>query len=31
VLVTTSPNVMAKESPDLPGNYLKGLLELKSM
>jgi len=31
VLVTTSPNLMAKLSPDLPGNYLKGLLELKSM
>ena len=31
VLVTTSPNLMAKLSPDLPQNYLKGLLELKSM
>jgi protoporphyrinogen oxidase len=31
VLVTTSPNLMAKLSPDLPENYLKGLLELKSM
>ncbi len=31
VLVTTSPNLMAKLSPDLPGSYLKGLLELKSM
>jgi len=31
VLVTTSPNLMAKFSPDLPENYLKGLLELKSM
>jgi protoporphyrinogen oxidase len=31
VLVTTSPNLMAKLSPDLPDNYLKGLLELKSM
>jgi protoporphyrinogen oxidase len=31
VLVTTSPNLMAKLSPDLPGGYLKGLLELKSM
>jgi len=30
-LVTTSPNLMAKLSPDLPDNYLKGLLELKSM
>jgi protoporphyrinogen oxidase len=31
VLVTTSPNRMAKLCPDLPENYLKGLLELKSM
>ncbi len=31
VLVTTSPNLMAKLSPDLPENYLKGLLELQSM
>ncbi|MDP1716221.1 MAG: NAD(P)/FAD-dependent oxidoreductase [Anaerolineales bacterium] len=31
VLVTSSPNLMAKLSPDLPENYLKGLLELKSM
>jgi len=31
VLVTTSPHLMAKLSPDLPENYLKGLLELKSM
>jgi protoporphyrinogen oxidase len=31
VLVTTSPNLMAKMCPDLPNNYLKGLLELKSM
>jgi len=31
VLVTTSPNLMAKLAPDLPENYLKGLLELKSM
>jgi len=31
VLVTTSPNLMAKLCPDLPQNYLKGLLELKSM
>jgi protoporphyrinogen oxidase len=30
-LVTTSPSLMAKLSPDLPENYLKGLLELKSM
>jgi protoporphyrinogen oxidase len=31
VLVTTSPNLIAKLSPDLPEHYLKGLLELKSM
>ncbi len=31
VLVTLSPNQMAKLCPDLPENYLKGLLELKSM
>jgi len=31
VLVTTSPNLMAKLSPDLPEKYLEGLLELKSM
>ena len=31
VLVTTSPNLMAKMCLDLPENYLKGLLELKSM
>ncbi len=31
VLVTTSPNLMSKMCPDLPENYLKGLLELKSM
>ena len=31
VLVTTSPNLMAKLTPDLPESYLKGLLELKSM
>jgi protoporphyrinogen oxidase len=31
VLVTSSPNLMAKLTPDLPENYLKGLLELKSM
>ena len=31
VLVTTSPNLLAKFSPELPEHYLKGLLELKSM
>lgn len=31
VLVTTSPNLMAKLCPDLPENYLKGLLDLRSM
>jgi protoporphyrinogen oxidase len=31
VLVTTSPNLMTKLCPDLPENYLKGLLDLKSM
>ncbi len=31
VLVTTSPNLMAKMCLDLPESYLKGLLELKSM
>ena len=31
VLVTTSPTLMAKLAPDLPENYLKGLLDLKSM
>ena len=31
VLVTTSPGLMAKLSPQLPEDYLKGLLELKSM
>jgi protoporphyrinogen oxidase len=31
VLVTTSPNLMAKLCPDLPSDYLRGLLELKSM
>ncbi|PWB71265.1 MAG: oxidoreductase [Anaerolineales bacterium] len=31
VLVTTSPNLMAKFCPDLPEDYLKGLLGLKSM
>ncbi len=31
VLVTSSPSLMAKLCPDLPENYLKGLLKLKSM
>jgi protoporphyrinogen oxidase len=31
VLVTSSPNLMAKMCPDLPEEYLKGLLGLKSM
>jgi len=31
VLVTTSPNLMAKMCPNLPEEYLKGLLELNSM
>jgi len=31
VLVTTSPNLMAKMCLDLPESYLEGLLELKSM
>jgi len=31
VLVTAPPNLMARLCPDLPENYLKGLLELKSM
>ena len=31
ILVTTSPNLMARLCPDLPENYLKGLLDLKSM
>jgi protoporphyrinogen oxidase len=31
VLVTTSPNLMSKMCPDLPEDYLQGLLELKSM
>jgi len=31
VLVTTSPNQMAKLCPQLPESYLKGLLGLKSM
>lgn len=30
-LVTTSPSLMAKLASELPENYLKGLLELKSM
>ena len=29
-LVTTSPALMAKMAPDLPGDYLQGLLALKS-
>ncbi len=31
VLVTTSPQLMAKLCPDLPKSYLEGLLALKSM
>jgi protoporphyrinogen oxidase len=31
VLVTASPNLLAKLCPDLPESYLQGLLELKSM
>jgi protoporphyrinogen oxidase len=31
VLVTTSPGLLAKLCPDLPGSYLEGLLQLKSM
>jgi protoporphyrinogen oxidase len=31
VLVTSSPNALAKLCPELPENYLKGLLDLKSM
>jgi protoporphyrinogen oxidase len=31
VLVTTSPGLMAHLTPDLPQNYLEGLLGLKSM
>ncbi len=31
VLVTTSPQLMAKMVPDLPSAYLQGLLDLKSM
>lgn len=30
-LSTTSPALLAKMAPDLPPNYLKGLLDLKSM
>lgn len=30
-LVTTSPSLLAKLAPGLPENYLRGLLELKSM
>lgn len=30
-LVTTSPSLLAKIAPSLSGDYLKGLLELKSM
>lgn len=31
VLVTTSPGLLARFAPDLPGPYLDGLLSLKSM
>ena len=31
VLVTTSPGLMAKLAPELSGDYLKGLLDLKQM
>ncbi len=31
VLATTSPALLARLAPDLPGEYLKGLLDLKSM
>ena len=31
VLVTTSPNLLAKLCPELPREYLKGLLDLRSM
>lgn len=31
VLVTTAPNLLAKLAPSLPQDYLRGLLELKSM
>jgi protoporphyrinogen oxidase len=30
-LVTTSPGLLAKLAPELPSDYLRGLLELKSM
>jgi len=30
-LVTTSPNLLAQLAPSLPADYLKGLLDLKSM
>ena len=30
-LVTTSPGLLARMAPDLPAEYLRGLLELKSM
>ena len=30
-LVTTSPSLLARMAPDLPGNYLQGLLSLQSM
>ncbi len=30
-LVTSSPGLMAKMAPDLPSNYLEGLLNLKSL
>ncbi len=30
-LVTTSPGLMARLAPDLPGHYLQGLLDLKHM
>ena len=31
VIVTTSPGLLAKFAPDLPADYLEGLLSLKSM
>ena len=31
VLVTSSPALLAKMAPDLPADYLKGLLDLKSL
>jgi protoporphyrinogen oxidase len=31
ILVTTSPGLLARMAPDLQENYLKGLLDLKSM